>query len=88
LTRYPSHKFRYALGVCRMENTPPFRTTWVSPVPLAMGDERREKRFHHSKHGVVFCCGAVREGSDLLLTISRDDDSSTLQRFSERQLGI
>jgi predicted GH43/DUF377 family glycosyl hydrolase len=88
LTHHASRKFRYALGVAKMESAPPFRTTWVSPVPLAMGDERRAKAFFHSKPSVIFTCGVIKDGGDFLACISRDDDSTTLQRFSERQLGI
>jgi hypothetical protein len=88
LTHYESRKFRYALGCSRMENKPPFRATWVSPIPLAMGDERRAKTCFHSKPSVIFTCGVIKDGGDFLACISRDDDSATLQRFSERQLGI
>jgi hypothetical protein len=52
------------------------------------GDERRTKTLHHSKPSVIFTCGAIRDGGDIVACISRDDDSTTLQRFSERQLGI
>jgi hypothetical protein len=88
LQRFPSGKFRYFLGCSRMEATPPFRTTFISPVPFLAGDERRTKTLHHSKPSVIFTCGVIRDGGDIVACISRDDDSTTLQRFSERQLGL
>jgi hypothetical protein len=88
LQRFPSGKFRYFLGCSRMEATPPFRTTFVSPVPFLAGDERRPKTLKHSKPNVAFTCGMIRDGSDFVIPVSRDDDSTVLTRFSERQLGI
>lgn len=88
LHRYESRKFRYFLGVARMESKPPFATTWISPVPLMAGDERIPKSTHHAKQNVVFSCGAIKSGNDFIIPISRDDSVTTLHRFSERQLGL
>lgn len=86
--RFPSGKFRYHLGVALHESAPPFRVLKVNPVPLFSGDESRPKTVFHSKHSVVFSCGAIIEGDELLLCLSRNDDSTTIQRIKLNRLGL
>lgn len=86
--RYPSRQYRYFIGASFLDRTPPFRTLKVSVTPLFAGDAARPKTAHHSKHHIVFTCGATLEGDTLILPVAFNDDCVQINRIPIKQLGL
>jgi predicted GH43/DUF377 family glycosyl hydrolase len=90
-TEQEPHYVRYYAGAYMMENKPPFRITAVASKPLAAGSEADGHGFDPRysagwKPFVVFPCGAVYDGDDLLVSLGVNDWQCAVGRMSPERL--
>jgi predicted GH43/DUF377 family glycosyl hydrolase len=80
--------FQYHVGALLMEAKPPFKVLQVGKYPILSGDERYVPGCFHWKPGVALLFGAVKQGSDYLVSIGRNDCSAELVKLRFSDLGL
>ena len=85
---------RYFIGAALMEPKPPFKTVTVSRRPIIYGSEidslkvAERKACHHWKANVVFPCGLVKDGENIVLALGVNDSACCLARLTRNDLNL
>lgn len=87
--RYKSGMHRYHIGVCLIESRPPFTMQAITKAPLFSGvPDTASNDCPHYKPDVVFCCGAIQQGDNYLLSLGVNDCRSEIRVINKNMLGL
>jgi predicted GH43/DUF377 family glycosyl hydrolase len=90
----PPNVWRYRIGAAIMEPDPPFQIVSVSTRPILTGSEidrladMERASCPHEKRNVVFTCGCVVDGDNILLSIGINDCDAAIVSLTEKQLHL
>ena len=85
---YPDKHFRYFVGACTMESSPPFNTIKTSTASILYGDEIFTDNCWHWKPNVVFPLGCLPEGGKFILSVGINDSRCAMVELTEKQLNL